>query len=843
MTEYLDKDIFSIVDNGNVLVMPTEESARAFLKCYVKSRHKGILASSIISFDSFASLFIPQDGKRAADDFHRLIFSEAFVSNEADKLVYFYNPEYPEMKENLSSFILSMLPTLNEAFEKEIKKKELYHDLFIIMNSYREFLEKHSLVEMGWALYEDRELDKDYYLFESNAFPKEQKLLKVIKDNKRVHEVNSAKSSSSLSVYKNEAIEIRSLFQNIRQLIDKGVSYNDIAISSSALTRIRPYLEREALLFNVPLNFIPGLAVKNTPPGRFLLSLRELYQKSYRIEDMKRFFLDPAFPFKDKDQIFQFITKSIALSVKSARAGQEDRYRKIDNAFYPKFRSTLDALMKEKHIDRVSFRYENLVALLFGDERFLNSDINDKVYGFVIDAMTRFLAEARELSENLEKPVFQIFLNYVENLQYTPREKVKGINVYPFTEAAATPYLHHFLISLNEAESAKRIREASFLSEYEREAFSDEEITDYLLASYQATSDNIYYSASEETYNGYALPLVSLMENSNRIGKIDVDQYQNELSGAEMKFIYPLQKEGHDRALKTSLKSNRINEDVKGIRLDYPSLSYTAVSEYTKCPYRYALKYAYGLNRSQPFDIVLVDDFEIGTRLHSIFERFFRNKEKDKDRIEIYFEEEMDAWRNGKRFDKNGNLKAMEFGSASATESLILYLRHEYLENLKIVAAQILSESNQIEDGNEVYFTSDFDGKYRLSGKADMVTYSKEDGDIIVYDFKKGKKFQKNVLAEKKMQFSIYNMLIEKDKRFEGKSVSKGIFETLRDAQSQCAWAKENDGSEISVRNDKELIESVADGIREGLWPMASDKDECKGCDFKGICRRKYVVR
>ena len=124
-----------------------------------------------------------------------------------------------------------------------------------------------------------------------------------------------------------------------------------------------------------------------------------------------------------------------------------------------------------------------------------------------------------------------------------------------------------------------------------------------------------------------------------------------------------------------------------------------------------------------------------------------------------------------------------------------------------------------------------------------MVTYSKEDGDIIVYDFKKGKKFQKNVLAEKKMQFSIYNMLIEKDKRFEGKSVSKGIFETLRDAQSQCTWAKENDGSEISVRNDKELIESVADGIRDGLWPMASDKDECKGCDFKGICRRKYVVR
>lgn len=843
MTEYLEKEILSIVDDGGILVLPTEESARAFLKCYVKSRHKGILASSIISFDKFASLFIPQDGKNAADDFHRLIFSEAFVSENAEKLLYFYNPEYPEMKENLSSFILSMLPSLKEAFDREINKRELYHDLVIIMDSYRKFLEKHDLVEMGWAEYENREVDRDYYLFESNAFPKEQKLLKVIEANKKVHVINSARGFAELNVYKNEAIEIRALFQKIRHLIDEGVPLNDIAISSSSLTRIRPYLEREALLFNVSLNFVPGLSVKNTPPGRFLLSLRELYQNNYRIEDMKRFFLDPAFPFKDKDTIFDFITKAIAFSVKSAKAGDEDRYRKIDSSFYPKFRSALDALMRERIIAKVSYRYENLVSILFGDERFLNSDINDKVYGFAVDALSRFLAEAGDLSESFDKPVFQIFLSYVDSLQYTPREKAKGINVYPFTEAAATPYKYHFLISLNEDESAKRIREASFLSEYEREAFEDEEITEYLLSSYQAVSDNIYYSTAEETYNGYALPLVSLMENAKRISKIDKDQYQNELSGGEMEFVYPLQEEGYSRALNTSLKSNKIDENIKGLKKDYPSLSYTAINEYSKCPYRYALKYTYGLYKTPPFDIVLFDHLEIGTRLHSILERFFRAKETDKERIEFYFNEEMDAWCNGKRFDKDGNLKAMEFGSASATPTLTLYLRHEYLENLKKVAANILGESNLRDDGNEVYLSSDFDDKYRLSGKADMISYSKEDGGIIIYDFKKGNKFSNDILKEKKMQFSIYKMLIEKDKCFEGQYVTKGVFETLHDAKSQVAWTRKDDGSEKKSEIDRDLIESVADGIRDGLWPMAFDKKECEGCSFKGICRRKYVIR
>lgn len=838
MTEYLEKELFSLVDKGSIIVLPTEESARAVLKCYVKSRKRGILASQIISFDRFASLFLRED-KRAVDDFERLLFSEAFQEHEVEKLSYFYNPEYPEMKDNLSPFIRSMLPSLNEVFEKEIKDKNLYKDLVHIMDSYKAFLEKNDLIEMGWAQYKDRELDKDYYLLESDAFPKERKLLKVLSDNPKIHRINIERKECNLTIYKNEAIELRALFQKIRELIKEGVPLNDIAISTSALTRLRPYIEREAALFDLPLNFVPGIAVKSTPPGRFMLSLNELYQKNYRIDDMKRFFLDPAFRFKDSDEVYAFISKAVALSVKDGRDRKNDRYRALGFPIYSKFRSALDSLMKEKDPLKVRVRYESLVSLLFGEERFVNSDINDKVYSFTLDAFSRFLKEAESFESMLSKPLFPVFLDYVETLQYTPREKVKGINVYPFSEAALTPYRYHFLISLNENESHKLIREASFLSEYERESFSDVEITEALLASYQLVNDNISYSSSENTYSGYSLPLVALMDSAKRVERIDEDPYQRENEGKELSYIYPLEREGYERALKSSFKDNKIHEEIIGIKSDYPKLSFSVVDDYRKCPYRYALKYLYGLDKTPPFEIVTFDYLELGTRLHSILERFFKSGEKDSEKIKDYFDEEMNAWFDGMRYSADGNLIPMEFGSASATKELISYVEHKCFENLKSIVNKIIVESDVIKDGNEIRFSSDIDNSYRLSGIADMIASSKLNDSFIIYDFKSGSKFDKKELPVKSLQFSIYDILMKCDERFKDKNVEKGVFVTIKDANVVTGWEYDDE----RAKADKALLDEVAALIKSGNWNMSEDKNECQGCAYKGICRRKFVIR
>ena len=835
----LEEKVFPILKRGGVIVLPTEESARALARLYVKKTGEGLLASRCLSFDTFSALFISDDkDKRAADDFDRLLFSEGFVMRNAGSLSYFYNEEYPEIKNTLSSFINKMLPSLNEAFAKEIRNKSLLMDLSRIMDEYRAFLDSNGLYESGWAEYQDRELSEDYYLYHSEAFPKEIKLLDKVGSNKRIHTIEGEKAEGRLSVYKNEAQEIRVLFQNIRALIDDGVSLNRIAISTSAIDRLRPYLELESKLFDVPLYFVQGQKVACTPPGRFLKTLGDLYDKNYEIDVMKKLLLDPSFPLKDRKGAYDFISKAVSLSIKNAPSKGNDRYRQIDTGFYKELRRRLDALMTEKKAERILFRYDSLMDILFGDERFINSEINDKVYGFTADSLSRFVSRACELSLDIDKPLFPLFLSYIDSLIYVDRDKVKGISVYPFSQAAATPYDYHFLITLNESESAARIREASFLSEYERELFDEKDITDALIASYQGVTGTLFYSTSEDTYAGYALPLVSLMDNAERIYEIPSDPYQDEASMNRSHYIYPLQKKGYERASISAMRKTRRGLEVKGIADPFPRLSFSKISEYVKCPYRYALKYCYGLNKEQPYEIVLVDNLEIGRRLHSVLERFFRAGESDPKAIREYFISEMSAWKDGKRFSEDGTLKAMEFGAASASDELVLYIEAAFLENLESVAQEILEKSDVIEDGNEIEFQSNYDS-FSLKGVADMVAASKSGDGLIIYDFKKGHSFTKKEIEEKKLQFSIYSMLMSRSERFSEKHVEEGDFVFLIDSKLVQAW-KYNTQDEAG---DEDLIRAVSDSIHNGIWSMSRDSNECSSCAFRGLCRRKFVIK
>ncbi len=843
MRDLKDK-VFPVLDNGCTVVMPTEESARAMAVEYVKCTGKAVLASKCLSFDRFASAFIPASADRkAADDMDRLLFAESFTERKAESLSYFYNPDYPDIKNSLPSFINRMLPALSEAFSKEMRSRDLFMDLSLIMAEYRSFLDSNGLYEEGWAEYEDRELEEDYYLYHPDAFPKELKLLERIGGNPRIHRITGTKEPSSLSVYRNEAQEIRVLFQRIRNLIDNDVSLSRIAISTSALTRIRPYLELEARLFSVPLYFVPGLKASCTPPGRFLKALGDVYSNDYEIDEMKKLFLDPSFPFKDRDGISGFIAKAVSLSVKNAPKGKSDRYSRLGFSFYRNFRKALDMLMSEKDASKVLFRYESLMNLLMGDERFINSEINDRVYGFIADAMSRFMAKACRLSLRPEKPLFPIFLDYIDNLSYVEREKAKGISVYPFSQAAATPYDYHFLITLNENESAETIREASFLSEYERESFEDTEITDALIASYQGVSGTVYYSASEDTYSGYALPLVALMDdNMKRINEIPLDPYQMETSEKRSDVIYPLQRKCFDAASISAMRKRGKSREVKGLPDEYPHLSFSKIHEYIRCPYSYALKYCYGLDKEQTYTISLMDNLEIGTRLHSALERFFSNGEEDPLRIEMYLSEEIDAWKDGKRFCKDGTMRDMEFGAASATDELASYVKAKFLDNLISVSSAILKETNAIKGGNEVRLSSDFEG-YRLSGAADMIARSVSGEGLVIYDFKKGRAFKTAEIEEKKLQFCIYQMLIGLDERFSESSVLSGEFVTLADAKIKEAWKRDTDGSAEAEQQYADLIRSVASGIHDGRWPLHDNPDDCSSCGFRKLCRRKFVIQ
>lgn len=851
MSNFLESKLFPIIDRGGVLVFPTEESARSVSVEYVLSKKKGIFKDRCISFDTFSENYYPSEGKNPVSDFDRTIFAYSFIENMCEDLEYIYNPKYPEMKSFLPSYIKSLLADLDSVSEDELANKELLGDLLLIKREYKRFLLKNNLYDIGYLRPAFPPVDgKEYYLVTPDIYPKEAKMLKRLSGSERLKRVETEPVKAPLQVFEEEKAEIRNLFIKIRNLVDSGVGMESIAISASGFDRIKPFLLQESKLFDVPLSFMKGDSILSSVPGLLLKRLESLYEDRFRIEDMKAFFLEPSFEFDNKDEIRAFIIKSIQLSIVSAVDGNEDRFLKLsspDRFNYYKFKAALEKLMKERVPSRVASELIFLLDFLLGSEYFKNNDSDNKCMGMIQSHLAVFLDAVKRASDcgyEIEAPLFPIFLKALDGVSYVENAVKEGIRVYPFSQSASIPYDHHFIISLNEKESSKVIRDGDFLSDYERAGLDDGAIiTDSLVSSYVAFNENLYLSCSRSTSAGAELPLAYLSECEVESKLEAEDSWRIESTSDRHGKMFKLQREGYEKAKTSSLKS--IQDDVRSMpALEHaPELSFTNVTAYEKCPFYYALEYEYGLKNLPAYDISKMDKKELGNRIHSIMERFFRyDGHNPKENLKKYFDEEMEAWKNALTFDYDKatgieSTRNMDRGSASATDSLVQYVQGKFYDNLVEMAEFIAEESEPYEDGLEMKLRADFaENGFSLKGFADKVAVDKESGNLIIYDYKTGKKFDKKDIPEKQLQFFIYRFILEK----QGEKVDKGQFLFLRDNKRE--EVLEGKGPEEESGEFKRLL-SAAEGIRSGNRSLTESFDNCKGCVFKAICRRNMAVR
>ena len=851
MTEFLKNALFPIIARKDILVFPTEESARSVSVEYVLEKKVGIFKDRCISFDTFAEKFYDTEGRKAVSDFDRIIFSNAFVENNYESLRYIYSQEYPEMKSFLPSFIKGMLGDLDETAEHNLSNADLLEDLRLIKREYRKFLAKNKLYDISYIkpMLPDA-FNDDCYLVTPEIYPKEAKLLKREDASKRLRRISIESIKAPLHVFDEEKAEIRNLFLEIRKLTDSNVGMENIAISAAGFDRIKPFLKQEAMLFDIPLVFAKGDSLLSSVPGMFLNRLKRLYDDKFRIEDMKAFFLEPSFEFVERREIRDFISQAVQLSIVSSIDGNEDRFMKISSpdAFnYYKFKAALERLMNEKNPSKVASSLAFLVDFLLGSDCFKSNETDNKCYGMIQSHLSVFLESARNAQENgysLDAPLFSLFLKALEGISYVDSSTKEGVKVYPFSQSASIPYAHHFLICLNEKESSKTIRDGEFLSEYERAGLDDGvRITEGLISSYIAFNENVYLSCSRNTSTGAELPLAYLSENEVP-GVLDKDDsWRAEASNDRKGNIFRLQKEGYEKAKNASLKKLPSEERFVSAKESNPKLSFTSVSEYEKCPFSYSLQYEYGLKNLPSYDISKTDRRELGTRLHSVMERFFRfDGHNPAINLEKYFNQEMEAWKNGMEysFDRESGeelLRKMPRGSASASDTFIQYIRHKFFDNLVHMAELIVSESEPYEDGIEMRLSADFEENgFSLKGFADKVGVDSSTGNLIIYDYKSGKKYTAKELEDKRLQFFIYRFILEKL----GESVDKGKFLFLK--YNKFCEVLENTNIDDDSREFKRLIDA-ASGIKSGQRSLTDDFDECAGCSFKAICRRNMVVR
>ena len=320
--------LLSYLEDGKTLIMPTEESARAILTHYVQSG-KGkayVRKSQAIAYDRFRDSIFPENRSLVpADRISRLLFASYLVKTRKKDLRYFIpTDEYPEIEDPMTVFVANLLPSLKEAERLETDESAT-HDLRLIRAEYDKFLSRCGMYEKSFDD-DGSEIQtmKDKHVILSSTSAEETLFMKNLRD-KLSFDDPEDEELPELVLYDNERQEIRNTFLQIRELIDGGVDLSEIAITTAAYERLRPYLESESYLFSVPISFRRGLSPLNYPAGRFISLLRTLHENDYRIEDLKIFFLNPSFPFRDPEAGRTFILEAISRSIRQ-KESRKDRY-------------------------------------------------------------------------------------------------------------------------------------------------------------------------------------------------------------------------------------------------------------------------------------------------------------------------------------------------------------------------------------------------------------------------------------------------------------------------------------------------------------------------------------
>ena len=850
MTSY--SDLLDALDEGFALVLPTEESARSVASDYVLRRGRGLLSSSCIAFDRFASSFLSGiEGRRAAGEAERFIFSLYASDALFGKLGYLAPSDYPEMKSRLPSFFRFLLPMLDEAAAIPKKSRKAAGDFRALFDEYMRFMDDSGLYESAFlSPAVPQSLGRRSILVMPSVFSKE---AKVAAASAGCGDISIADDVAApippLSVFRYEKEEIRALFISIRELVESGETLDTIAISVPALDRLRPYLDEEAYLAGIPLDYASGVSPISSAPGRFLSGLSDIHSSGYSLDSLREFMLSPATPFRDRRALRRFIAAAVASSVTSAPSRRDDRYMRLPQAcgteHYRLLRLSLDRLMEEKDPDRILPLLHAITSGLLEEGEFTGNADDAALYSFSLDALSSFLRAASDAASHgyaVRRPLFPAFIEYLSSIRYVPKKRKEGVRVYPFTQDAAVPCRHRFIIALNEGESSRIVKEASSISDYELAAEREEKnITLPLLSLYSAMTSDLRISASYDTYGGAALPLASLLPSS-RMASCGDDPWIAETGRQTVSRILPLQLLSYERASAAAFRERKKADDMtagrKGAERALPvHLSYTSFNAYARCPYLYALQYAFGFREMPQYEPAAMDHLEIGSRLHSILERYYRTGcASPCDDVPRLFEEEMDFWRSGRRFD-GGGISDMPSSASRPTEFLIAYLRKRYLGRLVDAVRRMDEISRPLPDGIERGFSIGFpDSGFTLEGRVDRIAEARDGSSLILFDYKKGRRFPKDEVGERSFQFHIYRLLIDAGYGG-GKSAEEAYFISLLDGVFTSA--AEAPSTEVLQM----MLSDTARSIASGDWHALPSDQNCQRCAMRGICRRRFSIR
>lgn len=852
------EQIFRLFDKSNaVVVFPTEDAARFFLMQYALSEQRAVRADQALAYDRFRALFLPVHSEKPANSYHRSFFAETHITPDLG-LTYFYSPEYPESLGRMRPFIQKCLPAIKC---RDNYKIALRHDLDIIYKTYTSFLSSAGLFEAGYEDYVPHTLDKEYYILYPALSPKADELIDFLKDDVHVHVIQTPPEGDtlpSLHEYSNSSAEVRALMREILALLEKGTLMDQIVISTPDFDALRPLLESEAEKRSIPLSFMPAVSVLSTVPGQFLVFLQNLYQGEFSFSALEDLLLFAALPWLDMQENREFLklladknAHSGAINLKADRINDALSRFNVSNpeakvqgerflAFYKKLHAVVLKLFEAKDGKALNAALHSFMDNFFLPSQFNDGGLLQDQYAFILNEIDQ-AEKARSLVGMEVDSFFSVMLRELKGKVYVSRNRGDGIPVYRFGPDVLNDVDYHFVIGLSDALTRNLGADAVFFEPYEEEVHEKEaDKADDFFRILSEGSEHLILSYACDSYSGFTLPCEFFVTRSLIVPGVGLSDAYIEgpqiVRGvkAENKCLLVIAR-SYQKSLLTGLKthygaSDWSKEGNKGARMGHPSLSFSTIDSYAKCPYRVMAEKLFELKNEEfiPLDL---DRALIGTKLHEILQKFFiLNPSLDEERkglkeleddMERIFDEEVKDWKC--------EAKAPDV----YTEK---WIRIKYLPKLKDLISITMGDRPKSKVIATEHHFNHLEDTYSFNGTIDRIDRI-ADGSVSLVDYKSGKTASKIKNSDQLMLYKKYYMAEHPEE-----TVSSACFYGFSDdKQRYNTYKDEGSEAEAQQKADDDL-EATVTGMTEGIWHATPSNDNCQYCSYRSLCRRRFSI-
>ncbi len=690
--------------------------------------------------------------------------------------------------------------------------------------------------------------------------------------------------------------ELRGTLSEIGRLLDSGVDASDIALTVAGLRRYLPYLEREASLLSLPVAARAGAGLDSSPGGRLFAALRDAASTGFSYDALRDLFLSAAWPWKEPRLARALMSEGRRLH---AIAPWPEGGRLVDaweRSLSEPLRSWYRSLRRAAAAVATAADFRSILKSYNAFRRdFLSPAGWDEAADLTLARCVVELGKLARVQEETGVEVedaFGIFMRTLESTQYVASGAAAGVPVYEWRVAAGIHPGRHYVLGASQDALAAPSRGLDFLGDSLRRRLSaalyrdpgaaERDAAPDFVRAYALSGDEVLFSCPEVGWDGDLAVHGFLSVEAAEEAPAEVDPaYREEAawlsgSGPAPGFGHRVQEAGRaaadeagevpggDGAFLGPAAARAVFATLSRRTADgeeRPCIDSTAIDYYRACPFAYL--YLRLLDAGpESSGIEFADALFLGDAYHEALARLFARIRDEDGRLRPERLEDYRAFL-GPSLDAAFGRLARERGPFVAVVLEAYRGRLEgYLSNF--LAEEAKRFPNQgigpIEESLELEYPG-VEGGVVLRGRIDRITRSEK--GAVVADYKKGRLPDKGSVAPDssgaiaEAQIPCYLRLVAASGEGAAGLDSAWYLSIEGDGRRDpgagaCAFGDAEgafvprDGLEAFLADFDAALRSAVGGVAAGRYPFApkeSQREACRDCGARGICRERYALR